>query len=528
MEENNPEVKLKKKGFNKVIAIVIAAAVLLVGGSVAAFILIEDSPKIQYFLYEKNTIDMFAEQVENRYEPELEWAEKSLDNPTENIYELSAEVNMPIPGGTGPVTADQIINNSTITVTTNMDRQEKVASANIEGSFGTFEVGNFNAYLTSEKMMLGLPFLNEILQLKGDDFGKLLQQVDPYTFTGEEKIDFNMLFEGNILPEKDLDYLEDEYVKSIYNALPDDAFKSEDETVKIGNENVNTEKITFHLTEEQLKVIIADTLKKMEKDDRFKEILLNYVQSHDTGPLVFGEDSELNIQDEFEANYDTAIKDAIDDINDFKIPDGLTSTIWVEDDIIVKRDFSIEMGPSDDQLVTFYVKGLINYSNVEQTFEYDFGIIDQGDDQSIAVDGTLSNDDGKTKDSITLSIGSTKLVYESDETLKDSKRDFERVVSFTDETGYTVDVIWSGNATYDGDQMQSEHELTVASDDIMQDLVILYLDKESKVTDGVELPSDDNIKDIGSMNVDEIMTYFETEVTPQFEEWLMGIVGFGL
>ncbi|GGA86381.1 DUF6583 family protein [Ornithinibacillus halotolerans] len=526
MEDYNQDVKLKKKGFTKLTAIIVAAVVLLLGGSVAAFVLLDNnSPKQSYFLSEKNTFEFFEEQLKERYESEIEWSEKSQENPIQDIYELSAEVNMPLSDGTAYVTPEQIINNSTITITTGLDYKEKVAAAEIQGGFGNFTIEDINVYLTEDRFMLGLPFINEILQLKGDDFGKLGQQFDP-TFTGEEKIDFGMFFDRNIMAEEDIKYLEEEYGKEIYDALPDEAFESADETVKIGDDNIKTEKITFHLTEEQVKKILTDTLSKMAEDERLKEILLDYVQTQVTGPVVFGEGVDLGLSD-FESEFETAMQDAIDGLDSFVIPNGFTSTIWVSDDVIVKRDFSMEMGPTNDQLVTFYISGTLKKNETDVTFDYDFGVEDQGIDYSLSLVGELSNDDGNIQDKITVSVDSIQLIYESNETLKDSKRDFDRTVSFIDETGYQFDLIWTGNSEYDGDQMNSSHEFTVGSDDIMQDLVILYVDKESKLVDSIELPNEDEVKDIGSMSIDEITSYFENDVMPEFEKWMMGIIGFG-
>lgn len=524
MEENNQDVKLKKKGFNKVLAIIIAAAVLLIGGSVAAFVLIDsNTPKASYFLYEKSTLEMLGQQFEDRYSSELEWSEKSKEKPIEDVYELSAEVNVPFSGETGPVTPEQIINNSTITVTTNLDRKEKIATAGLKGSFGNFTVEDINLYLTSEKMMVGLPFLNEVLQIKGEDFGKILSQLDPMTFTGEEKIDFNMLFEGNVIAEEDQKYLEEEYVKFIYEALPEKAFESTDETVKIGSDNVKTEKITFKLTEKEVKDILADTLNKMAKDDKFKDILVKYLETQGTDPLVLGDNPAMP---DFKEEFETAIDDMIEGLDDIVIPNGFNSTIWVNDDIIVKRDFSIEMGPSEDELVTLYLDGELNKEKTDVSFDYNVGIVEQGIDQFVTISGKLSNDDGKVEDSITLSVEDVELVYESNETTKDSKKDFERTISFVDETGYTFDIIWSGNANYDKDKMNSEHKFTVSADDIAEDAVVLKVNKDSKVVDSITLPKEDEVKDLGGMTLDEMMLYFES-VVPQFEEWLMGIVGFG-
>lgn len=520
--------KQNKKGFSKLFAIIIAAVVLLIGGSVAAFVLIEsNTPKASYFLSEKNTYDFLTEQVKERFDSELSWHEKGLENPIEDIYEISAQLNMQLSNSQGFVTPEQIINNSTVTVTSQLDRQEKIATAGIKGSFGNISIEDINFYVTSEKMMLGLPFINEILQLNGDDLGKLLHQVDPNAFTGEEKLDFNMLFKGNIIAEEDVKYIEDEYVKWLYDELPEDAFKSSNETVKMESDNIDTEKITFHLTEDQVKAILKDLFTKMADDEHLKEIIVQYAQAQGTGPVVLGENANLDIPN-FEEEYDNVMTEAINGLDNFIIPNGLTSTIWVNKDIIVKRDFSIEVGPTEEQLITLYLTGQLENNDSDVSLTYNFGLVDEfGTDHTVSLDGTLSNNDGETNDTITLSFDTIQLIYESNETTDKNKKDFNRKITLHDQTGYTFDLLWTGNAEYDGDQMNSNHELTIAGDGIPENAVVLTINKDSKITDSISLPNGDEIKDIGSLSIEELMTYYETEVTPQLEQWLMGIIGFG-
>ncbi|MBC5637516.1 hypothetical protein H8S33_11925 [Ornithinibacillus sp. BX22] len=527
MVENYQDGKQNKKGFNKLLSIIIAAAVLLIGGSVAAFVLIDKSPKANYFLYEKKTVDFLGKQVEDRYGSELEWSEKGLENPIEDIYEVSAQLNMQLSDSPGYITPEQILNNTTITITNQLDRKEKIGKASLKGSFGNFSIEDINFFITSEKVMLGLPFMNEILQLKGDDFGKLLNQADPMTFTGEESIDFDMFFNQNVLAEEDMKYIEDNYINGLYEALPDEAFTSNNEKVKIGDDNVDTEKITFQLSEKQVKDILKDTFTKMADDDRMKEIIQEYILAQGTSPIRLGESMDVLIPN-FDEEYENILQEAITGLDSFMIPDGFTSTIWVNKDIIVKRDFSIELGPTEEELVTFYLNGTLNQNDTDVSLAYELGFVDElGIDYKINLDGELSNKKGEINDSLTLTSDTLKIIYESKETVDKSKKDFNRTFTLSDDTGYAMDLIWSGDAEYDGDQMKSNHEFTVAGDGIPSNAIVLTVNKESKVTDNVSLPTEEEVKDIGSLSLEELMTYFETEVTPQFEEWLMSVIGFG-
>ncbi|MEN2467516.1 DUF6583 family protein [Ornithinibacillus sp. FSL M8-0202] len=527
MVENYQDGKQNKKGFNKLLSIIIAAAVLLIGGSVAAFVLIDKSPKTNYFLYEKKTVDFLGKQVEDRYGSELAWSEKGLESPIEDTYEVSAQLSMQLSDSPGYITPEQILNNTTITLTNQLDRKEKVGKASLKGSFGNFSIEDINFFITSEKVMLGLPFMNEVLQLKGDDFGKLLNQADPMTFTGEESIDFDMFFNQSVLAEEDMKYIKDNYINGLYEALPEEAFTSNNEKVKIGDDNIDTEKITFQLTEKQVKDILKDTFTKMADDDRMKEIIEEYILAQGAGPFRFGESIDVLIPN-FDEEYENILQEAITGLDSFMIPDGFTSTIWVNKDIIVKRDFSIELGPTEDELVTFYLNGTLNQNDTDVSLAYDLGFVDElGIDYKINLDGELSNNKGEINDSLTLTSDTLKVIYESNETVDKSKKDFNRTFTLSDDTGYAMDLIWSGDAEYDGDQMKSNHEFSVAGDGIPANAIVLKVNKESKVTDNVSLPAEEEVKDIGSLSLEELMTYFETEVTPQFEEWLMSVIGFG-
>ena len=514
---------VKKKGFSKGLIAVIAAAILVVGGAAAAFVLLNFSAKEKFFLAEKNTFDFIVEKAEERYEPELSWIEQTETTPTESTIELSAEYNDPNnfgTGGIGTVDPAQIINNSAITITGAADMENKQASAGLKADIGGVEIDDINFYITSEKVMVGLPFLEELLQLKDEDFGGLLKEIDPNTFTGDETMNLENLFEGSngFLSEEDLEYFNEEYAKMIYDELPEDAFSSEDETIKVNGESLDTEKITFHLSEDQLKEILTKTFDKLEKDEKVKELLREQMA------LQFGPTPMESDIDQFINDYETAMADAKEGLKDFQIPDGLTAISWINDDLIVQRDFSIEMGPASEELVSFSVKGSQLLEDATQFFNYDLSFADSYDEGSVNISGNLSWKDNKADDKISLTAEETSLSYEGTETLKDNKREFERTFSVEDPSAGGGSLIWAGNATYDNDQMNSEHNISVESPELSQDMFALHIKTDGKTIDGVDIPEDDNVKDLGGMSADEIMNYFENEVTPQMQQWMFGIL----
>lgn len=519
----------RKNGSSKKIIIFTITALLIIGGSVAAFVLLNLSDKQKYFLAEKNSFEVVGEQLENRFEPELDWQEKVQANPTDTILELSATYNDPATTLTafGPA---QIINNSTLTIHNQMDVKEKKMATEISGAFGGITIDGLNVYLTSEKLLGKLPFLKELLQIKEGDVGDLLKEANSALFTGKEKVDFDTFFTGtNVISKDDQKYLQEAYLKMIYEKLPDRAFKSSDETVEVDSKSIDAEKVTFHLTEKGLKNIVSSTMGKMKSDKRLKDIIRQQLALQAFGAGVSSTNIAPNVEkniekmiNQFESTLDTAIKE----LETFQIPDGLTSTIWVHDDLIVKRDFSLSMGEAKAALVTFGVNGTQMLGEANQMFNYKFAFTENNQTSSMTATGDLSWTDNKANDSIKLATGNNAFTYEGTATLKDSERDFERV--FTMKTGADQGGLnWSGNVDYNEDHMSSENTLAVQVPGIEKDMLSLQIDKEAKLIKQVEIPEDPQVKDIGSMTVNEIEQYYQDEVMPQLQQWIFGILGTG-
>src|SRR5699024_10493525 len=161
--------------------------------------------------------------------------------------------------------------------------------------------------------MLDLPFLKELLQIQEEDVGNLLHELDPYTFTGDEGPDFDTFFEGNVLSEEDQAYLKKEYAEMIYDKLPDSAFEVTEETDKVKDDFLYTEKIAMQLCEEEVKYILSATIEKIQQDDRLKEIIKEQYEIQQFGMPDTDFDNMMK-------EFDTALDDAQDDIKDLQIP----------------------------------------------------------------------------------------------------------------------------------------------------------------------------------------------------------------
>lgn len=515
-----------KKGISKGLIISIIVAFLVIGGGVAAYLAVNNpsSDKHKYFLAERDSFDFVSDTLAERYSPELEWAELTREKPSESVIKLSAEYNDPFGGGGfGEFNPAEIINNSTITLTTQSDLPNKKLGVGVSAEAAGITIDDIDFYLTEEQMILGLPFLNELLQLKAADAGRLLYEVMPELTSPDEDIDFGEFFEAaEGISEEDKEYFKKEYLEMVYDKLTDDDFSSSNEKMDVNGKSIDSEKITFHLSEEKVKDIFTEVFDKLAQDDKVKKLIEEQFTNQFLGltdeSLV--DNQELDqLLDDFEEGMLTAKEE----FQKLSIPNGFTSTIWVDNKLIVQRELNVEIGPNPDDLVKFTINGTQLLSDENISFSYDFNFEDSFDQGTLTVMGDSVAKDDQITDSLKLSVADAEIIYESEETLNDSKREFDRVFSFSEPYSGEGSLYWSGNSTYEKDQMNAEHEFSVEATGFDRDLFTLHATIDGKQIKDVEIP-EENMKDLGSMTMDEISTYIEEDAMIQFQKWFMGIM----
>lgn len=518
----------KKKGLSKGLIISIVVALLVIGGGVAAYVSMNNpsSPKAKYLMAEKNTMDFVSDVIEERFESELAWVELSEENPTETNIELSAEYNDPFGGGAGFGAPDpaEFINNSVLNITAQSDFKGKKIAAEVAANVAGIEINDISVYLTENKFSLGLPFLNELLQIKDEDVAKLLNEAMPELVSADEDIDFGKFFDSSsgLFSEEDIEHFKKEYVEMVLKDLPEEAFTASKEKVDINGESSDAEKVTLDLSEDDVKKLLTSIFDKLSKDEVVKDIIKDQFSNQLLGLNNPGLVIDNEVRDLIN-DYEAAMEDAKEEIQDFHFPNGITSSVWVDDKLIVKRDFSIEMGPNENDLVTFTIDGTQKLTDDHQVFSYDLGFKDSYDEGTMNVTGDLTWEDDKIKDSIKLIIEDIEIAYEADETLKKGDRQFDRSFSLLDEYGDGGKFLWSGTSSYEKDTMNSTHDFAVEFDDFGQDIFSLHAKVDGKQIKEVTIP-EENVKDLGSMTIDEIEAYIEEDAAMQFQQWLMNMM----
>ncbi|GIO21734.1 DUF6583 family protein [Oceanobacillus sp. J11TS1] len=530
MVENNndTEQQPKKKGLSKgIIAIIVAVIVLGVGGA-AAFFLTASTPKATYFQAEKNSIEQMQNFFETKYEDEVNWYEKSMENPVSQTVNLGLNLE----GLENSYYADpQIIamlSNAQLTMDSETDMKNKQAYSELSVNVGGIDFSGIAGYIEGSDVYAQLPFLEEILKISDEDLGSVLAEIDPYTFTGNEQLGIEeLVFEndGALLTDEEKKYIQDEYLMFIYEELPDEAFESEKEDVKVNGDSISAEKITMNLSEKELKSVITSVLEKMKGDNKFKEILKGQFEQTASMPLEDPAVMEEQI-DQVLKEFDNAIDQGIEEIKNFQFPDGLQSTLWVSDNKVVQRDTSISLAPEGEKLLNISLSGGQLFDDKQLYFDQTLTMNGEHEEVSIGFDGDFQGDGDAVTDSANLTFAvddgyapvQFAASYTGDESVDGSTRNFDRQLQFTVDNE-TLNLSWTGDSTYDGDQMNSNNNIALDFPGYIEN-VSMDLDVEGSVIDAVEGVDTSNVVDLGAMSAAELQEYFEGDFSRQLEQWL--------
>ncbi|MBE1554227.1 DUF6583 family protein [Sporosarcina limicola] len=510
----------KKKSPKLIIALVVTALVLL-GGSASAFFILNKSPKIEYLMAEVNTIKQIGELFEDRYKNEMQWMETQKKKPVESTFDLSAEWNDP------DIDYDMeevqgIINSVTLSMRNVFDPVKKETEFEMAGELGSTEVKFGKVFITPEKLLVALPFMDDLIRFDDDDFGRLMKEQD-VDYEGNEKLGLSQLFEDSFSTTEELNkHIEKEYLTYFFKELPETAFTSVKEDIEVFDKKINAKKIAMNLSEKEVKTLMKNIFKKVKEDKKLKKMLEEQLSIASFGSEI----SPSELTELFEV-YDEGLDEAIKGIDSLSIPNGIQSTIWQHSNKIVKRDFAMEIGEFEGEEATIKVSGTQLLEKNEQKWKYTIAVIDADSDEEEVVKfvGDLKWKDQKAEDSITISADSVKLLYKGKEKLDGKKRTFTRSLSLAD-GDTSPKLVWSGSATHESDSMKANHAFTVTEQGMEEDMYNLNVKQQGKVVKKVDMPveSDDTVK-LKDMNMTEIESYIEDDLGPKFLGWFMELMG---
>ncbi len=255
------EEKVVKKKSPKLLMIIVLTVLVTVGGSVSAFLLVNKSPKVQYFLAEVETFKLVGTIFEDRYKNELRWLEVQKEKPVETNFDLSGEWNDPSVDYEMQE-VQSIVNSAKISSKQVYDPVKKELEVDLRGELGSVNMNFGSVFVTTEKLVASFPFMDELIRFDDKDFGKLMRETDP-DYEGNENLGLSQLFEdGFSMTEESRTYVEKEYIAYFIKEIPEEAFTSEKEELTVFDKKMKTKKVKLDLTEQQVKTLLKNLLEK--------------------------------------------------------------------------------------------------------------------------------------------------------------------------------------------------------------------------------------------------------------------------
>src|SRR5699024_12210117 len=127
--------------------------------------------------------------------------------------------------------------------------------------------------------------------------------------------------------------------------------------------------------------------------------------------------------------FDEGIPEVIDAIeDDFHMEDGITSTIWVDDKKVAKRDLNVSVG-NGDEAADLIVEGTNALEDEQQKYDYKLSLVDPQDEQyttDVTSDWAIKEDE--IEDTIVISDADMTHVYKEERTMKEGGREFESIL----------------------------------------------------------------------------------------------------
>lgn len=484
---------------------VLAGVLLLAGiGGFAAYQFFVNTPKNSYLLAEKGEIDYFTEVIEDRFENELEWYEQTQTNAVESSYTLTADVSDPSLNSMG---LEQMINQSEITMKTQFDKENEYSSADISGDITGFKFEGLFAYMDDDTAGITFPFIEEYLTLNETDAVSFINTIEPGSMEEDTEVDYSDFFTSGSLSEEDIEYIQSEYTSFVREELPDDAFSSENEDITVGGDEISAEKLTMALSEEQIQEFLSNLYTKLADDEELAQMLR----------MEFVTNSPAGGADEFISDFNETLREAAEEVHEQEFPDGLTSTVWTNENHIVKREFNATFVESGET-VPLEITG--EKAVTDDGEEFNYNLYSEG--EGIDIEAGFNESEDGSSDYIEFSqTGSSEVINLSmDKTTGDTDETNFQVDFPGDFEGETISLFWDIEGTYEGDQMSQNH--TLYADDgvtVTKDNFAVNIDVTGSTLNEVEKPETDKTVDLGSMDEPDMERYFN-DFGEKFSEWI--------
>lgn len=324
--------KSNKKGLKYSLQLATATALAI---STLAFSTSADAQteaKDAYIQAEEQEAAQFTTYLDTRFQAEMDWAEQVTDNASESVLNVGLEINN-LPDFDPQMTS--ILNSSYLEFLVQQDLDAEQMLMQLDANIAGANITDLVFAIDQNYLIASLPFYDSPLMMSEEGLKRLAEE------SGESLGDFS--FSDLFATEFSVDGLDDEYFNRyndlVYETLADESFSMETIETEIAGVTHEANVITMQLTEAEIHEVVNVVLEELKNDEVIIDLMLTQVEAQIA--LEGG-----NPQD-FEAEFVNSIDELQTEFNELNFPEGLTSTIYVVEDTVMKREVYTEIDDSE-------------------------------------------------------------------------------------------------------------------------------------------------------------------------------------
>ena len=285
----------------------------------------QSEAKDAYIQAEENEAAQVTTYLESRFQTEMDWAEQTANNASESLVNLSLEANG-VPDFDPQI--ESIINSSYLEFLAQQDMNAQQLLVDVNANIGGANIDDLAFGIDQDTLIANLPFYDTPLTLTEDGIKRLAEE------NGESLGEFT--FADFFATEMTVEGLDEEYFTRyndlVYETLADESFTSEEVEEEIAGVSQQATVLTMQLSEEEIHEVVNVVLEELKNDEVIIEMLVSQAQVQTAG-------QDVDVQQEF--------VDSIDELqtefSETQFPQGLTSTLYVVDDQVLKREVNTEI-----------------------------------------------------------------------------------------------------------------------------------------------------------------------------------------
>ena len=408
----------------------------------------QSEAKDAYIQAEENEAAQVTTYLESRFQTEMDWAEQTANNASESLVNLSLEANG-VPDFDPQI--ESIINSSYLEFLAQQDMNAQQLLVDVNANIGGANIDDLAFGIDQDTLIANLPFYDTPLTLTEDGIKRLAEE------NGESLGEFT--FADFFATEMTVEGLDEEYFTRyndlVYETLADESFTSEEVEEEIAGVSQQATVLTMQLSEEEIHEVVNVVLEELKNDEVIIEMLVSQAQVQTAG-------QDVDVQQEF--------VDSIDELqtefSETQFPQGLTSTLYVVDDQVLKREVNTEIEAPEGT----------GSAPVDETTE-DGTEVEDGTEDDATEDGTEVEDgteDDATEDGTEVEDGTEDDATEDGTEVEDGTED-DATEDGTEEDGTEDDSasIGTSNGQFAAQSSEDdEGEEDDASEDVTEDVPV--------------------------------------------------------